>query len=60
MEIDVTTVRGKLLRFTENRLMGGNSKFLVPAQLLEKVGHHGFVDVRLDRTSRGYSSVATR
>ena len=60
VEIDVTTVRGKILRFTENRLMGGNSKFLVPDQLLEKVGHHGFVDVRLDRTSRGYVVVATR
>jgi ubiquinone/menaquinone biosynthesis C-methylase UbiE len=60
VEIDVTTVRGKLLRFTENRLMGGSSKFLVPDQLLEKVGHHGFVDVRLDRTSRGYVVVATR
>jgi len=60
VEIDVTTVRGRLLRFTENRLLGGSSKFLVPGQLLEKVGRHGFVDVRLDRTSRGYIVVATR
>ena len=60
VEIDVTTIRGKLLRFTENHLMGGNSKFLVPDELLEKVGNHGFVDVRLDRTSRGYIVIATR
>ncbi len=60
VEIDVTTVRGRLLRFTENRLMGGSSKFLVPRQLMEKVGQHGFIDVRLDRTSRGYVVVATR
>ncbi len=59
-EIDVTTTRGKLLRFTENRLMRGHSRFLTPAQLVEKVEGHGFVDALLDRTSRGYIVVATR
>jgi ubiquinone/menaquinone biosynthesis C-methylase UbiE len=60
VEIDVTTVRGKLLRFTENGLMGGRSKFLAPDRLLEKVRRHRFSDVSLDRTSRGYVVVGTR
>jgi ubiquinone/menaquinone biosynthesis C-methylase UbiE len=59
-EVDVSTVRGKLIRFTENRLMGTGSMFLTSAQLLEKVGRHGFVEPVLDRTSRGYVVVATR
>lgn len=59
-EVDVSTVRGKLVRFTENRLMGTGSMFLTSAQLLEKVGRHGFVEPVLDRTSRGYVVVATR
>jgi len=59
-EIDVTTTRGKLLRFTENSLMRGHSRFLTPVQLVEKVKGHGFVDALLDRTSRGYIVVATR
>ena len=58
-EIDISTVRGKMLRFTENRLMRGRSKFLSSAQLLEKVERHRFVDKLLDRTSRGYIVVAT-
>jgi ubiquinone/menaquinone biosynthesis C-methylase UbiE len=59
-EVDISTVRGKLLRFTENRLMGAGSNFLTSAQLLDKVGRHGFVEPVLDRTSRGYVVVATR
>jgi ubiquinone/menaquinone biosynthesis C-methylase UbiE len=59
-EVDISTIRGKLLRFTENRLMGADSKFLTSAQLLDKVGRHGFVEPVLDRTSRGYVVVATR
>jgi SAM-dependent methyltransferase len=59
-EIDISSVRGRLLRFTENRLMGAGSKFLTSAQLLDKVGRHGFVEPVLDRISRGYIVVATR
>lgn len=59
-EVDISTIRGRLLHFTENRLMGAGSKFLTSAQLLDKVGRHGFVGPVLDRTSRGYIVVATR
>ena len=60
VEIDVSTLRGRMLRFTENRLMHGGSNFLTSAQLQEKVEQHGFVNTRIDRTSRGYTVVATR
>lgn len=59
-EIDISKAGGKVLRFIENRLMRGGSKFLAQDQLLEKVERHGFADATLDRTSRGYVIIATR
>jgi ubiquinone/menaquinone biosynthesis C-methylase UbiE len=60
VEIDVSTTRGKLLRFTENRIMRGGSHFLSSSQLLEMVGRHGFTESVLERTSRGYVVVAMK
>jgi ubiquinone/menaquinone biosynthesis C-methylase UbiE len=60
VEIDPSTIRGRILNFTENRLARAGSRFVTPAELLKKVESHGFLDARLDRTSRGYVVVATR
>lgn len=59
-EVDISTTRGKLLRFVENRLMGGGSRFITSSELRDKVERHGFVDIGQDRTSRGYVVIAKR
>ena len=59
-EVDISTIGGRILRFTENRLMGGKSNFLSSEHLIEKVKQHGFVETMVGRTSRGYVVTATR
>jgi len=57
-EIDVSKTSGRILRFFENKIVHGGSHFLESPQLVEMVKGHGFSDIAIDRTSRGYVVVA--
>lgn len=60
VEIDLTTSRGKFLRFVENKLLRHHIRFLSPSELREKVGNHSFRLLSGESIPRGYMLVAQK